>query len=45
MFSNRQLSYQLSYVFDRPIVGGTMEIRKLNTLEAGLPSCWMPENP
>ena len=32
MFSNRQLSY----VFDRPIVGVTMEFRKLNTLEAGL---------
>ena len=29
MFSNRQLSY----VFDRPIVGMTMEIRKLNMFE------------
>lgn len=41
MFSNRQLSY----VFDRPIVGVTMEIRKLNTLEAGLPSRWIMFKP
>ena len=34
MFSNRQLSY----VFDRPIVGVTLEFRKLNTLEAELHS-------
>ena len=34
MFSNRQLSY----VFDRPIVGVTMEIRKLNIAGKGLAS-------